>query len=73
MSCFASQIYLPVPNNKHWILLLITISRTMVEIYDSLRTYKRGDDPYDDLWKTIVRSYELDILLLLHYFISAQL
>ncbi|XP_071675838.1 uncharacterized protein [Lolium perenne] len=53
------QIYLPVPNNKHWILVLITISRTMVEIYDSLRTYKRGDDPYDDLWKTI--GYNLQI------------
>jgi Ulp1 family protease len=51
-----TQIYLPVCNADHWILILVSLSGELVEIYDSLKPYKRGEDPYKGLWETIVRS-----------------
>ncbi|XP_051228754.1 uncharacterized protein [Lolium perenne] len=47
------QLFLHICDNNHWILLLVNLAQQAVEIYDSLRTIKKGEHPYKDLWKTV--------------------
>ena len=51
------QIYLPVPHGEQWILIVINLVGKTVEVYDSMRSLNKGEEPYQNIWDKIVSPH----------------